>query len=150
MSGVEAAASLFGSEDSDSDLFTALGTDNGSTNPFDELLIGVNEPSSGTPVFDEPAFSTNDTVYYAQPPRNGGDGHDFYNHSQRHAIGQSRSTTWQPSESHTNSSKIRPFSFHSNNLPVLQLLNHQRLRRPRTHTYLMNTAPEQQIRNNYL
>jgi len=154
MSGVEAAASLFGSEDSDSDPFTAMGTDNASINPFDELLTDANEPSSGTSIFDEPAFSTNDTVYsqyYAQSPQNGGDGHDFYNHSQRHAVGES---SWgRASESHTtNSSKIRPFLFPSNDPPITQPPTH-RHRRPkttRTHTHLMNTPLEQQIRSNYL
>ena len=65
MSGVEAAASLFGSEDSTSDPFNALGIDSTPTTSFDELFTGSNEVSgtSDSSIFDHSSFSTDDIMY---------------------------------------------------------------------------------------
>jgi hypothetical protein len=96
MSGVEAAASLFGSEDSD---FRPI-YDSGNRQCVDKSIRRIarcaNEPSSETHLYSTSQLSPPTTRYtlsiMPNPPQNGGDGHDFYNHSQRHAVGQSRST----------------------------------------------------------
>lgn len=121
MSGLEAAASLFGSEDSVSDPFTTLGTNTASTNPFDELFFGNIEASSGisdSNISNDSAFYTNDAIHsrYSDPSRqNLGHGHDLYNHSEPQVAGQNSSASWdQSTVSHTiNLSEIRPSVFQS-------------------------------------
>ncbi|PPQ93302.1 hypothetical protein CVT25_014431 [Psilocybe cyanescens] len=65
MNGVEAAASLFGSEESSSDLFATLGTDSTSPHPPSDSLFPSNTSSSEeTESFD---FSSHPNSYPVQP-----------------------------------------------------------------------------------
>ena len=57
MNGVEAAASLFGSEESDSDLFATLGADTSPANVFN-----IDEPSA-----PHKSSLSSDTLFYSQP-----------------------------------------------------------------------------------
>lgn len=140
MSGVEAAASLFGPEDSALDPFTTLGTDNTSMNPFDDdLFIGASSECNHS------TFSTDGTTYSeysAKFQQNLGNGHDLYSHSQSSAVNSS--TSWgQSTESHTStSSEIHPFILGFLTQSISQT-NHQHYCRnwtTRIHTDLRNTS----------
>ncbi len=88
MSTVEAAASLFGSEDSTSDLFASLGTDNNSKAPADDLFSCDVQATSGEanttiPGVSNQEFVVANTPYseynYPAEPQVLGDGYNPHN-----------------------------------------------------------------------
>jgi len=97
MSSVEAAASLFGSEESTLDLFASLGTDDNSKVPADDLFSGDVQAASGEAninILDasNQEFVVANTPYseynYSAEPQVLGDGYSLYGHTQSTFTGQ--------------------------------------------------------------
>lgn len=97
MSGVEAAASLFGSEDSNSDLFLSLGIDDNPKVPTDDLYSGDTQATSGQvtnipDISNQESFSANSTLYsksnYSPEIQAVGNGYNSYGYTQSTFAGQ--------------------------------------------------------------